>query len=1349
MAPGRQEPRAWRKENDADNRRMSVTSSEDVPVPGSKVPFDELLARELRKSSGNEAKSTTNTNGKSSKKPFLKRGARGWWMRQPDAKQKVVKHTLVSKGDENEAADKRLPSILSPPVSPIRRIEHNNQIDSDDHDVQRRQKNDEFGAWKNASFRSTVSTDIMGMKNVRQSYEAKQEREAKEIAEFEAIERDLAAEKEAYLMEKQQQHQYEASSRDQIYDNQEDTNHWGLPYSSFVSELHEQEQSRWQIPKSGSIFDDSLDEGADSALVFDNQSTLSKDEWMTERDGITNQLRDHFGYGNHYEKLYELEEEVKFYKAETLLLQKRKDYYDQEVKKLAIERDEFARYQQEQRVIIEKEWEQERAKMKKEEKLQERQWKLRMNATISHQDRKDRGEVEMLKAQIVKMQLDEKARASKWKAENDNLRQRVGDLEKKNQELCDEIKFLERDRLEQWEKYERVLKEKQVASGSASKFGATASAVLSEKNDLRTMDDVIAIKGTADELLERWKFPTDDESSSTDEKEDLAHSEYHRRVQPNPVDDYNSKRYSLDHDDSGIFADEINSAQTNADAFNSDENRVQPNSSNATYEWALPDAGSDVSHSFDYASKTTGDDERDSAISESTSALLGHKSVTHEVEHPGGKKEILYTDGSRKIVFPDGNEKEIDANGHVVIKFTNGDHKEIFPDTGITVYYYNEAQTKLTTYPDNRKVYEFPNQQIEMSLPDGTTEIQFADGIKKTIRPNGDEFSVFPDGTTMLEQPDGLREVTLLNQKKIRYFPDGQMACVTPSGQETRVRSDSELKLLMENSQSVSNHEVIRNSGQMEAYLRKHWPEGSVSVSCRVYASQRRADEHKRLQLSKKGIELRSVGPTASETDVIPWSWILGASESTSGIRRRFIPVYEGSEYGEEKEFVVFGCAPKPEDAGSGGLLGGLASLATAVLPTALTASKPGVERTLLQWVFKCDDENGDVVAMKTVKAIKFLADPRVEQSVKTAEKLLDPYGSMPPRRFMVVINPAGGKGNAQQTFEKEVAPVFEQANVEVETIITRQAGHATEILADVPLKKYDCIVAVGGDGLLSERLMKRKDWQQAILQPLGIIPGGSGNGLSASLLSRAGERFEAINAAYSLAKGQVQELDLFTATNGDGKVMHGFLSLEWAFIADMDIKSERYRVFGDMRFFIATALQIFGFGQTNFPGQLRYLVSKDDEQQPAKYHDTFSDAETTSKPTCVCLDKDGEESEKWQEMDGPFYMFWSMNVSHAAADAHIAPPADISDGYFHMMLVSGESYSRLGLAKLMMGIEDGSHIDVDRVQLIRTRAFTVRASNANDLMCVDGELFPGPEVKIELHRALGRVLTLPRKNKE
>ncbi|KAG6608687.1 putative sphingosine kinase [Phytophthora cinnamomi] len=806
MAPGRQGPRAWRKENDAGNRRFSVTSSEDVPVSGANVPFEELLARELRRSEGNEVKTAAGASGKAAKKPFLKRGARGWWMRQPGAKQKVVKHTLTSRGEEEEEsaakarpAGQRIqkqhqqtrrrrsssasssgtlspvttppeqvrtapepPKTVSPPLSPIRRMQFSNQDELDNDDAERRrQQNEELAAWTNASFRSTTSTDIMGMKNLRQSYEAKQEREANEMAEFEAIERDLAAEKEAYLMEKKQQQGQRTTQpgrQDVVPDNQ--TDHWGLPYSSFVSELHEQELSRWQTTRSE-------------------------------------------------EKLYELEEEVKFYKSETLHLQKRKDHYEQEVKKLALERDEFARYQQEQRLLIEKEWERERVKMKKEEKLQERQWKLRMNATISHQDRKDRGEVETLKAQIVKMQLDEKAYASKWKAVNDNLRQRVTELEGKNHELSDEIKFLEKDRLEQWEKYERLLKDRQDASHMGSKSRATVAdfpPTPGQNSDLRTIDDVLAITGTADELLHRWSLPHSDNSDKVREDQDhafTAGSGYRHRVETATAEDYNPKRYSLDREDAhfsnkpGASTDSTDINNGSANGFLGGAEHTRSNNAAVAYEWALPGAEDDsASHDVVYTDRKPADGDGD--IPTLASSLPVHKIVTREIEHAGGKKEVFYTDGSRKIMFPDGNEKEIDASGHVVIKFTNGDHKELFPDTGVTVYYYYEAQTKLTTYPDNRKVYEFPNQQIETSLPDGTTEIQFADGIKKTIHPNGDEFSVFPDGTTMLEQPDGLREVTLLNQKKIRYFPDGQMACVAPGGQETRVRSDSELKQLME-----------------------------------------------------------------------------------------------------------------------------------------------------------------------------------------------------------------------------------------------------------------------------------------------------------------------------------------------------------------------------------------------------------------------------------------------------------------------------------------------------------------------------------------------------------------------
>ena len=88
--------------------------------------------------------------------------------------------------------------------------------------------------------------------------------------------------------------------------------------------------------------------------------------------------------------------------------------------------------------------------------------------------------------------------------------------------------------------------------------------------------------------------------------------------------------------------------------------------------------------------------------------------------------------------------------------------------------------------------------------------------------------------------------------------------------------------------------------------------------------------------------------------------------------------------------------------------------------------------------------------------------------------------------------------------------------------------------------------------------------------------------------MSRAGERFKAINAA---AMGEVQDLNLFSTSNDHAKVMYGFLV--WGFIANVNVKSEKYRIFGDMRFVISSALQIFDCAHAVYPSRLRYLVSK------------------------------------------------------------------------------------------------------------------------------------------------------------
>lgn len=239
----------------------------------------------------------------------------------------------------------------------------------------------------------------------------------------------------------------------------------------------------------------------------------------------------------------------------------------------------------------------------------------------------------------------------------------------------------------------------------------------------------------------------------------------------------------------------------------------------------------------------------------------------------------------------------------------------------------------------------------------------------------------------------------------------------------------------------------------------------------------------------------------------------------------------------------------------------------------------------------------------------------------------------------------------------------------------------------------------------------------------------------------RSGEAHDALNATFALIKGAASELDISSMSDGRQKVVYSFLSLEWAFIADVDIESERYRMFGGLRFTVSSVAKILS-RHKQYNGTLRYLDSDQDARLPTKFHervrDPLASSEDATRPALECLSQRDAPSQdplstatgQWKELTGSFHMFWAMNVTHAASDGHIAPMAGMDDGYFYLMLMEGP-FSRMSLAKLLLGLEDGSHIGQKRVQVIRTRAFTLHTDNPTDLLCVDGELFKGPDVQV------------------
>uniref|UniRef100_A0A8D2NAD0 Centromere protein J C-terminal domain-containing protein n=1 Tax=Zonotrichia albicollis TaxID=44394 RepID=A0A8D2NAD0_ZONAL len=98
-----------------------------------------------------------------------------------------------------------------------------------------------------------------------------------------------------------------------------------------------------------------------------------------------------------------------------------------------------------------------------------------------------------------------------------------------------------------------------------------------------------------------------------------------------------------------------------------------------------------------------------------------------------------------------------------VISFSNGDVKKIMP--GQRIYYYADAQTTHTAYPDGLEVLQFPNNQIEKHHPHGTQEIVFPDHTVKCLCSDGLKETSFPDGTVVKAEK---------NRDKLVVFSDGQ-----------------------------------------------------------------------------------------------------------------------------------------------------------------------------------------------------------------------------------------------------------------------------------------------------------------------------------------------------------------------------------------------------------------------------------------------------------------------------------------------------------------------------------------------------------------------------------------------
>jgi len=225
-------------------------------------------------------------------------------------------------------------------------------------------------------------------------------------------------------------------------------------------------------------------------------------------------------------------------------------------------------------------------------------------------------------------------------------------------------------------------------------------------------------------------------------------------------------------------------------------------------------------------------------------------------------------------------------------------------------------------------------------------------------------------------------------------------------------------------------------------------------------------------------------------------------------------------------------------------------------------------------------------------------------------------------------------------------------------------------------------------------------------------------------VLAACGEGYSLVNAAFVLAKGGIQPLDLAAVQCSETTPRISFLALSWGLISDIDIDSEKLRCCGGLRF------TIYAIYRCLFPRIYQGAI-------------WYWPPEQGCPPPPPAIQETLPEIHKWKCIEGDFALVWACNTAYQAADVAAAPGAMLSDGLWHILVV--RRASRFQLARILMGIESGTHIGIAGSELIPCRALRLvperHSARRDGYLSLDGELMPFGPIQVWAAAYQGYVL--------
>ncbi|SHF82803.1 diacylglycerol kinase [Ornithinibacillus halophilus] len=286
-------------------------------------------------------------------------------------------------------------------------------------------------------------------------------------------------------------------------------------------------------------------------------------------------------------------------------------------------------------------------------------------------------------------------------------------------------------------------------------------------------------------------------------------------------------------------------------------------------------------------------------------------------------------------------------------------------------------------------------------------------------------------------------------------------------------------------------------------------------------------------------------------------------------------------------------------------------------------------------------------------------------------------------KRARIIYNPTSGR----EAFRKELPRVlerFEQAGYETSAHATTGEGDAIEAAKTAVERRYDVVVAAGGDGTINEVIngLAEQDYRPK----LGIIPMGTTNDF-ARALSIPRDIDKAVDI---ILKDQSLLLDI-------GKVNdHYFMNIA----GGGKLTELTYDVPSKLKTMI---------------GQLAYYM-KGIEMLPSL------------KPAHARIEYDG------QVIDEDIMLFLVSNSNSVGGFEKLAPDASLTDGYFDLIILRKTNLAEfIRIASLALR---GAHLEDDQVIYVKAKKITVIPDEKMQLN-IDGEyggLLPGEFENLKQH---------------